>query len=864
MRLERVHTKRAVILQLLLYALPTIALIFLVLYNFNAFFDLLENDFIIQGVYFAAGIILSIIFYARNFRISTTFILLLIIYALAFMILGNISLKDFDIFSSSIQFISFSFLFSLGWLVGYGFSRWNGFTITWVILLLATQIYVISRTDNISVQNILTNFLPSIFYCFYIIYITELIKNTDDQQSRYTWTIIRKVISFFFLFLLIFVPLIYFFNDEFTRIEKEWQKAQPQYNEKKKDTENMTRQNKDGTIENKESTQLAGNLSKGKRLVFVAYLDNFLEDGIPNPLYFTSLYYTKFDTLTQTFEIDKNMPLNDLYKPDPSKIPLYFIDTDSGVIRNGMSSLGRKEVTANVYKAILSPDEYIAPATAFYCQPISIPKDYKEQFKSAYTAKMWVSELNSAYFVYNPAGDENAEAFQQRRFNILHTDTNYTGIDKNFLDYYTTMPTKGSYEKIVALANQITIQANARTNAEKMLAIRNYFLSLDEFGQPLFKYSDNPGVPGIPSANKLTYFLLDNRKGYCSYFAGSTLLLLRALGIPSRIAAGFLTVDRSSKNQGWYWFYEDQAHAWVQVFFPNYGWIDFDTTIPNTSATQSSQPDGTPPIGLPDATFIADGNIKSIDTLSKQVELEVSRIIVKDKNYEGESHSLLADISTATLSADTGTIALQLLKPGMHVTAVSYQEDFKKLDTGNKNFRAIVQQLPALTPVDEIKVIEQTTEEEKKPAEEAPQETFNWLKVLSYALFSMLFLLLFLAALPYLTWLYFMATAGRSLHNQNRAINYYLNQLGFYRNKISPLQFAENIDDKFGTSFARFTAVYQKNKYSKSGLSDEEKLFAQQHFKDFMKRLRKNIPFKTRLLHFLNLYSTTHYFVKNN
>ncbi|MGV2480712.1 UNVERIFIED_CONTAM: transglutaminase domain-containing protein, partial [Salmonella enterica subsp. enterica serovar Weltevreden] len=90
-------------------------------------------------------------------------------------------------------------------------------------------------------------------------------------------------------------------------------------------------------------------------------------------------------------------------------------------------------------------------------------------------------------------------------------------------------------------------------------------------------------------------FLFENRKGYCAYFAGATLFMLRSLGIPSRAAAGFSTTDRSSKNPGWYWFYQDQAHAWVQVYYQGYGWIDFDTTIPDVNTQQASQPDGTPP-----------------------------------------------------------------------------------------------------------------------------------------------------------------------------------------------------------------------------------------------------------------------------
>ena len=171
-----------------------------------------------------------------------------------------------------------------------------------------------------------------------------------------------------------------------------------------------------------------------------------------------------------------------------------------------------------------------------------------------------------------------------------------------------------------------------------MLAIRNYFLSKDDFGQPLYKYSDNPGIPGIPSASKLSYFLFENRKGYCAYYAGATLFMLRSLGIPSRLAAGFLTIDRSSKNPGWYWFYEDQAHAWVQAYFPGYGWMDFDTTIPDVNTQQASQPDQTPPLDMQQVYLVADGEVANVDTVGKLVQMKVKNLLVPRSELHHQYH----------------------------------------------------------------------------------------------------------------------------------------------------------------------------------------------------------------------------------
>jgi len=137
------------------------------------------------------------------------------------------------------------------------------------------------------------------------------------------------------------------------------------------------------------------------------------------------IIFTKFDTLTQTFERDSLMPDNDLFRPDPSKIPLYFAKTDLNVIKNTHATLNRKTVTAEVYKVLLAADEYIAPSTSFFCQPIPVANEYKETYRSAYRAKMWVSDLNSAYFIYNPAGNKQLEQFQQARFELLRGVTNF-------------------------------------------------------------------------------------------------------------------------------------------------------------------------------------------------------------------------------------------------------------------------------------------------------------------------------------------------------------------------------------------------------------------------------------------------------
>jgi transglutaminase-like putative cysteine protease len=868
MQLGRIHSWKKVTAQLLLLAVPTIALAFYLLWNVNHYYAVLQNEWMLQGCYFAAGIIAATIFYGFRFRFLTTAITLIVAYLIIYKILGRITVGEFDAFFVSVQFLIFTILFSTGWLAGYGFSRSKYFTIFWSVFLLALQIVVISKATAITASSLILSFAPVLVYAFFIIYTTELIRNMNEDEQGFVWFITKRLLGFIALAGIVLMSLLLIFQKEFKAIEKDWGDGKGG-KEMKSGRESMTKENRDGSISNKDQMRVTGSLAKDNRLVFVAKLDNYLDDGVtPNPLYFTSTYYTKYDTLTQTFDEDAKMPSNDLFSPNPSKIPLYFTKTDSQVIRNTKATLKRKVVTADVYKVILSPNDFIAPSTAFFCQPIPVEKEYKSQFKSAYRAKMWVSDLNSAFFIYNPAGNFMLEDFQQQRFEELRKSTSYDNVEKDFYDYYTFMSNNEDYDRIRQLAKEIT--KNAVTPVDKMIAIRDYFLSKDEYGLPLFKYTDNPGVPGIPSANKLNYFLFENRKGYCAYYAGATLFLLRASGIPSRIAAGFLTVDRSNKNPGWYWFYADQAHAWVQLYFPGYGWIDFDTTVPDVNTQQSPQPDGTPPMNTQQVFFVADGTAVSIDTVAKRVTMKVKKLLYHDENYTTDApKDLLLDVTMASVTKDTGTARLKDIKAGTNIVAVSYAGIFKDLlAEETDSLGSILAKSPKPVPIDEIKIME--TEEEKKARNEKVAEVdkpVDWVKALWITLGIIAGFIVLIFASPWLIWQYYNSKAKqgntrKKAYNIYTASMFYLNQLGMSREKQSPQQYAENIDKIYGTRFNEFMNVYQKVKYSSRQLDANEIATAENFYPAFKQKIRAGLPMKTRVSRFLNIYNTLNYFTK--
>jgi hypothetical protein len=71
------------------------------------------------------------------------------------------------------------------------------------------------------------------------------------------------------------------------------------------------------------------------------------------------------------------------------------------------------------------------------------------------------------------------------------------------------------------------------------------------------------------------YFLFDSKQGYCDYFATAMVVMLRAEGVPARVASGFAPGE-FDQSTGISTVRENHAHTWVETYFPRYGWIIFE------------------------------------------------------------------------------------------------------------------------------------------------------------------------------------------------------------------------------------------------------------------------------------------------
>ncbi|MDQ3541351.1 MAG: transglutaminase domain-containing protein, partial [Chloroflexota bacterium] len=117
------------------------------------------------------------------------------------------------------------------------------------------------------------------------------------------------------------------------------------------------------------------------------------------------------------------------------------------------------------------------------------------------------------------------------------------------------------------LARALT--ASSSGSYEKARAIEAYVRDTIVYDESVSAPPDNADI--------VDYVLFERQRGYCEYYASAMAVMLRTLGIPSRVAVGFFPGDYDDA-QGGYVYLQRNAHAWVEVFFPAYGWIPFEPT----------------------------------------------------------------------------------------------------------------------------------------------------------------------------------------------------------------------------------------------------------------------------------------------
>ncbi|MEA3350173.1 MAG: transglutaminase-like domain-containing protein [Chloroflexota bacterium] len=133
------------------------------------------------------------------------------------------------------------------------------------------------------------------------------------------------------------------------------------------------------------------------------------------------------------------------------------------------------------------------------------------------------------------------------------------------LNRYTNLPPSVP-ERVLALARDLT--ATEPTPYDRALTIEHYLRKIP--------YSLDIPMPPI-DRDISEYFLFVIQEGYCDYYATSMVVLARAAGLPARFVTGYIG-GYFDETEDAYRITADQAHAWPEVYFPEYGWIVFEPT----------------------------------------------------------------------------------------------------------------------------------------------------------------------------------------------------------------------------------------------------------------------------------------------
>jgi transglutaminase-like putative cysteine protease len=133
--------------------------------------------------------------------------------------------------------------------------------------------------------------------------------------------------------------------------------------------------------------------------------------------------------------------------------------------------------------------------------------------------------------------------------------------------------------RVRSLAEQLT--EDFESPYEKAKAVERYLRRI-----PYDEQIEGPGI----MQDGVDYFLFDARAGYCDYYASAMTVMLRSVGVPARYVRGY---SQGFKEEGQYRLLESDGHAWPEVFFPGFGWVEFEPTggEPPLSRPRSQNPE---------------------------------------------------------------------------------------------------------------------------------------------------------------------------------------------------------------------------------------------------------------------------------
>jgi transglutaminase-like putative cysteine protease len=293
-------------------------------------------------------------------------------------------------------------------------------------------------------------------------------------------------------------------------------------------------------------------------------------------------------------QLTEDEPVRDLFKvttPDPQYLRMYTLDEFDGEGWRSSDPDGSSGHSLSVPTVLPQPSSYAPPSDSeIYPYDFTVLTDFDsshalpmaqtpEQITAGDLGDVTWDPSRGQAFV-NGGLDAGLEYDVRSRVVVPTAEQLERVRNLTYLQYgqWTQLPGDDVLDpRIGQIAREWT--AGAVSDYDKVLAIQQHFKGNG------FQYSTDVDVSDDPDA--LLTFLTQTKAGFCQQFATAMAALVRELKLPARVAVGYQ--QGTLQDDGSYLVQSDDAHAWVEVYFEGYGWLQFEPT-PGHGTHPNAQP----------------------------------------------------------------------------------------------------------------------------------------------------------------------------------------------------------------------------------------------------------------------------------
>ncbi|MEZ3142963.1 DUF3488 and DUF4129 domain-containing transglutaminase family protein [Halobaculum sp. MBLA0143] len=249
-------------------------------------------------------------------------------------------------------------------------------------------------------------------------------------------------------------------------------------------------------------------------------------------------------------------------RPAYWRVGAYDRYTGGGWVRTGESSPYRGAVEGPPGESVRVEQTYTV-RTKFD----AVPAAYKPVRIRGETRQIAQVTSNGGFAPATTLAENESYTVISRQPSATTAELRRTGVDypAGIQSRYTQLP-GSTPDRVRDRTQQVLQQADASTPYDAAVAVERYLESTKE-------YSLN--VPN-PDGSIADSFLFEMESGYCTYYATTMVTMLRSQGIPARFVTGYTTGQRVGPDE--YVVRGLDSHAWVEVYFPDVGWVRFDPT----------------------------------------------------------------------------------------------------------------------------------------------------------------------------------------------------------------------------------------------------------------------------------------------